>query len=428
MKSRHTEICIIAAHTFVERGYDATSVNDIAAAIGITKAGLYHYISSKESLLFDIVTLGFDALDEKVVALTRDIKDPEERLRAIVLRHAALAIRVDGVITRLSEEEVHALPPAQRRKINQRRRRYFDYVRDTLIELQKDGRLHDIDVTVAAFSILGIIMTLPQWYRPDGRLTDEEVAAEVLRFVAAGLLRPRPHRKRSASIAQRPPLVMPEQRRLARRAFPQLNPRRFEICMTSARRFVERGFEATSVNDIASALGVTKAGLYHYISSKEALFFEILSLGMDWLDEDVIKPVRRIEDPEARLRETIKRHALLTACNEPWITELLGEMQALRRPDRETILVRKRTYVGMVRHMFNELAAAGRLRDLDHTVAVYSALGMIVWIPRWLNPKGRLSRDQVAADVATFALNALLKPDAKTRGTAMVAADFSAVL
>ncbi len=156
---------------------------------------------------------------------------------------------------------------------------------------------------------------------------------------------------------------MPEQRRLARRAFPQLNPRRFEICMTSARRFVERGFEATSVNDIASALGVTKAGLYHYISSKEALFFEILSLGMDWLDEDVIKPVRAIEDPEARLRETIKRHALLTACNEPWITELLGEMQALRMPDRETILVRKRTYVGMVRHMFNELAAAGRLRD-----------------------------------------------------------------
>ena len=328
------------------------------------------------------------------------------------------------MITRLSEEEVHALPPALRRKINQRRRRYFDYVRDTLIELHKDGRLHDIDVTVAAFSILGIIMTLLQWYRPDGRLTDDEVAAEVLRFVAAGLLRPRPP-KRSAARAR---AAERRWRRLARRAFPQLNPRRFEICMTSARRFVERGFEATSVNDIASALGVTKAGLYHYISSKEALFLEILSLGMDWLDEDVIKPVRGIEDPEARLRETIRRHALLTACNEPWITELLGEMQALRMPDRETILVRKRTYVGMVRHMFNELAAAGRLRDHDHTVAVYSALGMIVWIPRWLNPKGRLSRDQVAADVATFALNALLKPDAKTRGTSMVAADFSAVL
>ena len=99
--------------------------------------------------------------------------------------------------------------------------------------------------------------------------------------------------------------------------------------MKAARAFVERGYDATSVNDIAAALGVTKPGLYHYITSKEALFFDIVSLGMDWLDEDVIKPVEGIKDPEERLRQIILRHATLTACNEGWITILLDEMHAL---------------------------------------------------------------------------------------------------
>jgi AcrR family transcriptional regulator len=67
--------------------------------------------------------------------------------------------------------------------------------------------------------------------------------------------------------------------------------------MTAARTFVERGFDATSVNDIAAALGVTKAGLYHYIASKDALFFDILSLGMDWLDEEVVKNVTAFKTP-----------------------------------------------------------------------------------------------------------------------------------
>ena len=104
--------------------------------------------------------------------------------------------------------------------------------------------------------------------------------------------------------------------------------------MTAARTFVERGFDATSVSDIAAALGVTKAGLYHHINSKEDLLFDIVSLGMDWLDEDVIKPVQGISDPEDRLREILVRHAVLTACNEGWITILLDEIHALRPAQR----------------------------------------------------------------------------------------------
>src|SRR5437762_13336038 len=66
------------------------------------------------------------------------------------------------------------------------------------------------------------------------------------------------------------------------RAFaPPPQRRRIEICRTAAQIFRDRGFDATSVSDVARALGMTKAGLYHYFESKEALLFEIMTYGLD---------------------------------------------------------------------------------------------------------------------------------------------------
>ena len=196
----------------------------------------------------------------------------------------------------------------------------------------------------------------------------------------------------------------------ARQSATRLNPRRLEICMTAARTFVERGYAATSVSDIAAALGVTKAGLYHHISSKENLLFDIVSLGMDWLDVDVIRPVEGIADPEARLREILIRHARLTACNEPWITIMLDEVQALRPAQRKKIEQRKAAYVKLVRGTLADLRTKGRLRPLDPGVAALGVLGMIVWLPRWVNLRGRLGCDQIADQIAAIALDGLLLP------------------
>src|SRR5689334_24732213 len=96
----------------------------------------------------------------------------------------------------------------------------------------------------------------------------------------------------------------------ARRRSPAaLNQKRDEIFRTAARVFRERGFDGTSVGDVARALKMTKAGLYHYFPGKEALLFETLSFGLDQVRDEVTEPARSILDPEARLREFIVRHA-----------------------------------------------------------------------------------------------------------------------
>jgi AcrR family transcriptional regulator len=191
---RRVEICRTAAQIFRDRGYAATSVSDVARALGMTKAGLYHYFDSKEALLLEIMTYGLERVRDEVVLPVRGIRDPEERLRQIALRHARIATDGKGAVAHLGDE-VRALPPAARRQIEERMRLYFDLIRDTLRELKAAGRLRPVDPTVGAFSLLGMILWLPRWIRQDGRLSQEDVAVEIAKLTVGAMVRERNHRK-----------------------------------------------------------------------------------------------------------------------------------------------------------------------------------------------------------------------------------------
>jgi TetR/AcrR family transcriptional regulator, cholesterol catabolism regulator len=188
---RLAEVYRAAAQIILRKGFDATSVNDIANALGMTKAGLYHYINGKKELLFDIMNFGLDELDEEVAAPARAIADPEARLRFMIASHARLVTRGQGAITILVDE-ITALTPAQNRKITRRKREYFDCLRDLLNELKASGKLADVDTTAATFSLLGMINWLSRWFRQDGALTPERAAAEITKIALHGILRSEP--------------------------------------------------------------------------------------------------------------------------------------------------------------------------------------------------------------------------------------------
>ena len=185
---RLAEVYRTAAQIILRKGYDATSINDIANALGMTKAGLYHYINGKKELLFDIMNFGLDELDEEVVTPARSIADPSARLRFIIASHAQLVTRGQGAITILVDE-ITALTPAQNRMITRRKREYFNRLRDVLNELKSAGKLQDVDTTAATFSLLGMINWLSRWFRQDGKLTQEQVADQITRIALNGLLR-----------------------------------------------------------------------------------------------------------------------------------------------------------------------------------------------------------------------------------------------
>ena len=178
------------AQLFRDRGFDATSVSEIARGLGLTKAGLYHHFESKEALLFEIMMFGLDKVRDEVILPVQAIRDPEERLRQLIARHARITTRGHGAVAHL-HDEIRALPPSARKQIEHRMRVYFDLVRDTLDELHAAGRLAPVDRTVATFSLIGMILWLPRWFRLDGRLTQDEVAENIANLALGGLMTPR---------------------------------------------------------------------------------------------------------------------------------------------------------------------------------------------------------------------------------------------
>ena len=186
---RLPEIYRTAAEIILRKGYDATSVNDIANALGMTKAGLYHYIHGKKELLFDIMNYGMEELDREVVQPAREISDASARLRFMLASHARLVTRGQGAVTILVDE-ITALTPAQHRKITRHKRAYFDFLRETLDELKTEGKLLDVDTTAATFTLLGMVLWPSRWFRQDGALTSEQVAEEIVKIAFQGLIRP----------------------------------------------------------------------------------------------------------------------------------------------------------------------------------------------------------------------------------------------
>ena len=192
--------------------------------------------------------------------------------------------------------------------------------------------------------------------------------------------------------------------------------RQSQIFETAARIFCEKGFDKASMGDISAAMGLTKAGLYHHIRSKEELLYQIMAYGMDLFEQKVLNRVSAIDDPLERIRATLRGHVLLVTRDRPKeITVILHESNALKGRYRDRINARKKRYVKFLEKTFRELVRSGAARPVDPSVATFAMLGMINWIYQWYRPGGRLDENALADTLADLFLRGVLKPSAETR-------------
>ena len=187
------------------------------------------------------------------------------------------------------------------------------------------------------------------------------------------------------------------------------------VYRVAAEIMCHKGYEATSMNDIAEAAGLTKAGIYHYIRGKEELLFEIMNYAMDNVERNIIVPAREVEDAEARLRTIIERHTRSVIEGVGAITIVLDEMTSLSPSHRRTINARKRAYLDFIRETLNQLAVEGKLRAVNTTVAAFGLLGMILWISRWFRRDGKIAPEAALKDYMEIAMGAVLKPAKKAK-------------
>jgi AcrR family transcriptional regulator len=169
------------------------------------------------------------------------------------------------------------------------------------------------------------------------------------------------------------------------------------ILETAAKLICLKGYAGTGIQEIAEACDLTKAGLYHYIQSKENLLLEIMSYGMDLFEEQVLDKVLDIPDPLVRLKECMARN--ITLVTRGWskeITIILHEHATLHGPAAKQINARKKRYVRFLESSFREASEKGLIRDVNPKIAAFSFLGTVLWIYKWFQPDGELTDEQVS--------------------------------
>ena len=189
-ETRTTQIYEAAARVFCEHGFGQSSMSDVAAAVDMTKAGIYHHISSKDELLFGIMSYGMDIFEERVLDRVENISDPLERLRATIRGHLLLVTRDRTKEVTVVLNEAHALHGDYRTRINRRKRSYVRFLNETFRELQRKRLIREIEPRVATFALLGMINWTYHWYTANGRLRDTEVAEAYIDLFLGGLLNP----------------------------------------------------------------------------------------------------------------------------------------------------------------------------------------------------------------------------------------------
>jgi AcrR family transcriptional regulator len=170
-----------AAELFAERGYHATTMGDLTEATGLTAGGLYHYIGSKEQLLLAICDSLMEPLLAETEALDLDALAPEAALRALVRAWVRqVATHREHMVVFLQERNVIERDP-QWRHVAASRKRFERLLDRTLARVEEEAAALGAaspfaDRRLTTFALLGMVNHLPQWYRPRGRLTVEQIA------------------------------------------------------------------------------------------------------------------------------------------------------------------------------------------------------------------------------------------------------------
>ena len=180
------EILDASAQIFSQKGYHGTSMQDIAAAVNLQKASLYHHVSSKQEILFELLNRGLQILTEKVEEAIFDPGPPDERLRQAIQAYLSALTEHQDVTSVLLLEYRSLEPDYLIRHIEERDR--FEHIWQDLIQLGIQENIFSCDhPSMSTRALLGVMNWTVTWFRIDGPMSAEEIADQITDLFLLGL-------------------------------------------------------------------------------------------------------------------------------------------------------------------------------------------------------------------------------------------------
>ena len=184
---------------------------------------------------------------------------------------------------------------------------------------------------------------------------------------------------------------------------------REDILEAAAQVFRQKGFHGASMNDIADAVNLQKASLYHHVSSKQEILVDILDQALQMLLERI--SVITIQDISAdkKLRLMIREYLQILVDNIDLATVLLFEHRALERRQQSRHIPNRDKFESLWRNVITEGVEAKTFKCDDPALTARALLGLLNWTITWFHADGDKTIQQVADDYSNLLLNGLLK-------------------
>jgi TetR/AcrR family transcriptional regulator len=181
--------------------------------------------------------------------------------------------------------------------------------------------------------------------------------------------------------------------------------RRTEILHAALRAFRDRGYHATTLDDIAERLGVGKTALYHYFPDKEAILLACHQESLAELDR-ILRGARRHASATEQLAFLIREHVrVMTDTLEG--SPLAFEVPALSPERQRPIIAARDRYERALRRIIGEGISAGEFRGVEPKIAVFAILGAVNWIARWYRPEGSVHAEELGRQFADHLVGGL---------------------
>lgn len=190
--------------------------------------------------------------------------------------------------------------------------------------------------------------------------------------------------------------------------------RRESILRASAEVFRRRGYNHATIDEIASELFLTKAGVYHYFASKQEILENLCSHAMTAAEEAVKTGLAAESEPFARLRRMLSEY-VKALIQEPAFTVLMRHLDEVSDVTLSDLQRRRKRIEAEVHRTLEDGIKSGVFEVPDTRIAVFSMLGAINWLYAWYEPHGRLDADEVREALVALALNGILSRPKKIR-------------
>ena len=205
-QAKRNAVLQAAAQLFNERGFHATSLDDIAARLNVSKPTLYYYVKNKDQILIECVREGLQMTIDGIEASRAAGGAAIDQLMACMRVYARIVTLDFGMcIIRVGDEE---LPPDSRKELRRLKAGIDKAFRRLVAAGVEEGSLAPCDPKMTAFVIAGALSWIGRWYQPDGEYTPEQIADQCIATLCHGVLRrtdvPAPQHKKRAEKLQAP--------------------------------------------------------------------------------------------------------------------------------------------------------------------------------------------------------------------------------